>query len=148
MGEVYRARDVRLGRFVAVKVLPARFTADESRLQRFEQEARAVGMVNHPNILALYDIGTHDGTPYVVSELLEGQTLVDAPSASILGRAFSASVVGAHGRATFGLGRPERARRQIKFRDPRPLECSSRVAPMAPLPSARLLNVNPSRLGS
>jgi Tol biopolymer transport system component len=75
MGEVYRARDTRLARDVAVKVLPRSFTADPERLRRFEQEARSAGMLNHPNILAVYDIGTHDGAPYVVSELLEGQTL-------------------------------------------------------------------------
>ncbi len=75
MGEVYRAHDSRLGREVAVKVLPASFAADDERLRRFEQEARAIGALNHPNILAVYDIGTHDGAPYVVSELLEGETL-------------------------------------------------------------------------
>jgi Tol biopolymer transport system component len=75
MGEVYRARDARLHREVAVKVLPASFAADSERLRRFEQEARATGQLNHPNIVAVYDIGTHDGTPYVVEELLEGDTL-------------------------------------------------------------------------
>ena len=75
MGEVYRAKDTRLARDVAVKVLPRSFATDPDRLRRFEQEARAAGMLNHPNILAVYDIGTHDGSPYVVSELLEGQTL-------------------------------------------------------------------------
>ena len=75
MGEVYRAKDSRLGRDVAVKVLPAAFSADEDRLRRFEQEARAAGLLNHPNILAIYDIGTENGAPYVVSELLEGETL-------------------------------------------------------------------------
>lgn len=75
MGEVHRARDTRLSRDVAVKVLPASFADDPDRLRRFEGEARAAGMLNHPNILAVYDIGTHDGSPYVVSELLEGQTL-------------------------------------------------------------------------
>src|SRR6186713_1881407 len=75
MGEVYRARDSRLGRDVAIKVLPAGFSADPDRLQRFEQEARAAAALNHPNILAVYDIGQHDGSPYIVSELLEGQTL-------------------------------------------------------------------------
>ena len=75
MGEVYRARDTRLGRDVAVKVLPASFASDAERLRRFEQEARAAGALNHPNILAIYDLGTHDGTPYLVSELLEGETL-------------------------------------------------------------------------
>ena len=75
MGEVYRAKDTRLGRDVAVKVLPRSFATDPDRLRRFEQEARAAGMLNHPNILAVHDIGTHEGAPYVVSELLEGQTL-------------------------------------------------------------------------
>src|SRR3989441_4482465 len=75
MGEVYRARDTRLGRDVAVKVLPSSFSADADRLRRFEQEACAAGALNHPNILIVHDIGTHDGSPYVVSELLEGQTL-------------------------------------------------------------------------
>src|SRR5262245_20719788 len=75
MGEVYRALDARLGREVAIKVLPASFAGDVDRLRRFEQEARATGALNHPNILAVYDIGSHDGAPYVVSELLEGETL-------------------------------------------------------------------------
>jgi serine/threonine protein kinase len=75
MGEVYRARDTRLGRDVAVKVLPSDLSTDGDRLHRFEQEACAAGALNHPNILSIYDVGTHDGTPYVVSELLEGDTL-------------------------------------------------------------------------
>src|SRR5450755_3069096 len=75
MGEVYRARDPRLGRDVAIKVLPASFSADTDRLRRFEQEARAAGILNHPNITAVYDIGSHEGAPYVVQELLEGETL-------------------------------------------------------------------------
>ena len=75
MGEVYRARDSRLGREVAVKILPSSFSADAKRLHRFEQEARAAGMLNHPNVLAIYDVGTHEGSPYLVSELLEGETL-------------------------------------------------------------------------
>jgi eukaryotic-like serine/threonine-protein kinase len=75
MGEVYRARDSRLERDVAVKVLPATFSSDAERLRRFEQEARAVAALNHPNILAVYDIGTFEGAPYLVSELLEGETL-------------------------------------------------------------------------
>ncbi len=78
MGEVYRARDSRLGREVAVKVLPASFSNDADRLRRFEQEARAAGLLNHPNITAVYDIGTHESAPYVVSELLEGETLRSA----------------------------------------------------------------------
>ncbi len=75
MGEVYRAHDTRLGRDVAVKVLPTEFSADADRMRRFELEARATGMLNHPNILAVYDVGTHDGSPYLVTELLEGSTL-------------------------------------------------------------------------
>lgn len=75
MGEVYRARDPRLGRDVAIKVLPSAFSADADRLRRFEQEARAASALNHPNILTIHDIGTHDGVSYVVSELLEGETL-------------------------------------------------------------------------
>ena len=77
MGEVYRARDTRLGRDVAIKVLPASFASDADRLRRFEQEARAVAALNHPNILAVHDIGTEDGNPYIVTELLEGRTLRD-----------------------------------------------------------------------
>ncbi|HWX38636.1 MAG TPA: serine/threonine-protein kinase, partial [Candidatus Sulfotelmatobacter sp.] len=75
MGEVYRARDTRLGRDVAIKVMPASFASDADRLRRFEQEARAVAALNHPNILAVHDIGTQDGIPYIVTELLEGRTL-------------------------------------------------------------------------
>ncbi|HSE36306.1 MAG TPA: protein kinase, partial [Blastocatellia bacterium] len=75
MGEVYRARDERLGREVAIKVLPADFATDENRLRRFEQEARATSALNHPNILTVFDIGTHDGSPYIVAELLEGADL-------------------------------------------------------------------------
>jgi Tol biopolymer transport system component len=75
MGEVYRARDPRLGREVAIKVLPGSLSADPGRLQRFEQEARSASALNHPNILVVYDVGTHDGAPYLVTELLEGGTL-------------------------------------------------------------------------
>jgi Tol biopolymer transport system component len=75
MGEVYRARDTRLGRDVAVKVLPESFARDNDRLRRFEQEARAVATLNHPNILAVFDIGEHLGSPFLVSELLEGESL-------------------------------------------------------------------------
>ena len=75
MGQVYKALDTRLGREVAIKILPPALAADEDRLRRFEQEARAAGMLNHPNIMAIYDVGTHEGAPYVVSELLLGQTL-------------------------------------------------------------------------
>ncbi len=75
MGEVYRARDTRLGREVALKVLPETFSRDPDRLRRFEQEARAVAALNHPNILAIHDIGEQGGAPYLVSELLEGSSL-------------------------------------------------------------------------
>ncbi|MGC2557459.1 MAG: serine/threonine-protein kinase, partial [Terriglobales bacterium] len=75
MGEVYRARDTRLGREVALKILPSSFTSDADRLRRFEQEARAVAALNHPNILAIHDIGEEGGSPFIVSELLEGTSL-------------------------------------------------------------------------
>jgi len=74
MGEVYRARDPRLGRDVAIKVLPPSATADDDRRRRFEQEARAVAALSHPNVLAIFDVGT-GATPFLVTELLEGETL-------------------------------------------------------------------------
>ncbi len=77
MGEVWRARDPKLGRDVAIKVLPASLSENEERLRRFEQEAQAAGALNHPNILVIYHIGTHEGAPYIVSELLEGEELRD-----------------------------------------------------------------------
>src|SRR5271170_7362154 len=77
MGEVYRARDARLGRDVAIKVLPEALAKDADRLRRFEQEARTIAALNHPNILGIHDIGAHDGAPFLVSEFLEGQTLRD-----------------------------------------------------------------------
>ena len=77
MGEVYRARDTRLNRDVAIKVLPEALANDADRLRRFEQEARTIAALNHPNILGIHDIGTHDGAPFLVSEFLEGQTLRD-----------------------------------------------------------------------
>ena len=75
MGEVFRALDPRIGRPVAIKVLPKSFSNDADRLQRFQQEARAAGLLNHNNLLTIYELGSHDGSPYIVSELLEGQTL-------------------------------------------------------------------------
>ena len=77
MGEVYRAHDVRLDRKVAIKVLPAKLSNDQDRLQRFAQEARATSALNHPNILTVYDIGTHNGSPCIVAEVLEGEELRD-----------------------------------------------------------------------
>ena len=78
MGEVYRARDTRLGRDIAIKVLPEGLANDADRLRRFEQEARTIAALNHPNILGIHDIGVHDGAPFLVSEFLEGQTLREA----------------------------------------------------------------------
>jgi serine/threonine protein kinase len=75
MGEVYRARDKRLERYVALKVLPVVYSTDPERLRRFEQEARTAGKLNHPNILTVHDIGVNDGAPYIVTELLEGEEL-------------------------------------------------------------------------
>src|ERR1017187_3536975 len=75
MGEVYRARDSRLRRDVEIKVLPQALSLDADRLRRFEQEALATAALNHPNILAVFDIGTGERSPYVVSELLDGETL-------------------------------------------------------------------------
>src|SRR5215468_9721672 len=75
MGEVYLARDTQLGRDVALKVLPSSYSDDKERLHRFEQEACAASALNHPNILVVHDFGAHDGASYVVSELLEGETL-------------------------------------------------------------------------
>jgi serine/threonine protein kinase len=75
MGEVYRARDPRLHREIAIKVLPSSFSSYPERLRRFEQEAHAAAALNHPNILAVYDVGTREGSPYIVSELLQGGNL-------------------------------------------------------------------------
>jgi serine/threonine protein kinase len=77
MGEVYRARDTRLGRDVAIKVLPEILARDRDRLQRFEHEARLLSSLNHPNLLAIYDVGSESGIHYLVSELLAGSTLRD-----------------------------------------------------------------------
>jgi serine/threonine protein kinase/Tol biopolymer transport system component len=99
MGEVYRAHDRRLGRDVAVKVLPVSFASDPERLRRFEQEARAVAALNHPNILAVYDIGTHEGAPFLVTELLEGEPLRERLSEGALPvrKALDIAVQAAHG---------------------------------------------------
>ncbi len=75
MGEVYRARDTRLGRDVAVKTLPAEFSSDPIRKQRFEREARTISGLNHPHICVLHDVGSQDGISYLVMECVEGDTL-------------------------------------------------------------------------
>ncbi len=77
MGEVWRAKDAKIGRDAAIKVLPASLVTDPDRLLRFEQEARAAGTLNHPNLVTIYELGTHDGAPYIAMELLEGETLRD-----------------------------------------------------------------------
>jgi len=104
MGEVYRASDERLGRDVALKILTPSLANDQDRLRRFEQEARAAAALSHPNIVAIYDIGMHDGAPYIVSELLEGETLrerlLDGPiprrQAIDYARQIAQGLVGAH----------------------------------------------------
>ena len=102
MGEVYRARDTRLLRDVALKVLPASFTNDPDRLRRFEHEARAVAALNHPNIVSVYDVGAAEGVHYIVSELLEGETLRQriTPTGMPARRAIELAVQLANGLAT------------------------------------------------
>src|SRR5271157_3930063 len=85
MGEVYRARDSRLNRDVAIKVLPELVSFEPDRVLRFEQEARAAAALNHPNILSVYQMGTYLGVPYLVSELLEGKTLAETLRSGPLG---------------------------------------------------------------
>jgi eukaryotic-like serine/threonine-protein kinase len=77
MGEVYRARDTRLDRTVAVKILPSHLSENDEAKQRFDREARAISSLNHPNICTLYDVGHQAGVDYLVMEFLEGETLAD-----------------------------------------------------------------------
>jgi len=106
MGQVYRARDPQIERDVAIKVLPAEYAADAERLRRFELEAHASGALNHPNVLTLYDVGTADGRPYLVMELLDGETLRDcvgrgampAARACEIGAAIARGLAAAHAR--------------------------------------------------
>ena len=111
MGEVYRARDPRLGRDVAIKVLPGVFSADVDRLDRFEQEARAAAALSHPNILAVLDIGTDADAPFIVSELLEGETLRERVNAGPIAVRKAIQLCACHS------ARPHRGARQ---RDPAP----------------------------
>jgi Tol biopolymer transport system component len=106
MGEVYQARDARLARDVAIKVIPRFLTDDPDRLRRFEQEAKAAAALNHPNILAVYQMGTYEGAPYLVSELLEGSTLREQmkrgplPSRNAIeyGKQIARALAAAHGK--------------------------------------------------
>jgi serine/threonine protein kinase/Tol biopolymer transport system component len=100
MGEIYRARDARLNRDVAIKVLPASFASDAERLQRFELEAKAAGQLNHPNVLTVFDVGSIDGAPYLVTELLDGETLRER-----LTHAHGASQTSLGARKTLDIGR-------------------------------------------
>src|ERR1700755_2655876 len=77
MGQVYRARDTRLGRTVAVKILPSHLADNPEAKQRFDREARSISSLNHPNICTLYDVGQHDGVDFLVMEFLEGETMAD-----------------------------------------------------------------------
>ena len=77
MGEVYKARDTRLDRTVAIKVLPSQFAGDPQFRERFDREARAISALDHPHICALYDVGEHEGTAYLVMQYLEGETLAE-----------------------------------------------------------------------
>jgi serine/threonine protein kinase len=86
MGEVYRARDTRLDRTVALKILPAAFSAEPDRLHRFQHEAKILSTLNHPNVLAIYDVGEQNGIRFLVSEFLEGQSLREALAAGTLPR--------------------------------------------------------------
>ncbi len=121
MGDVYRAKDPRLGRDVAIKVLPASFASDEDRLKRFEQEARAAGVLNHPNVTTVYDIGQHDGAPYVVQELLEGETL----RSELAGGRFSPRTAIDHA-LQIAQGLAAAHEKGIVHRDLSPRTCSSR----------------------
>jgi eukaryotic-like serine/threonine-protein kinase len=115
MGEVYRARDARLGRDVAIKVLPASFSADADRLRRFEQEARSASALNHPNIVAVYDVGRADSTSYIAMEFVEGKTLRELLASGSLSLKRSLSIAA---QAADGLAKAHAA--SIVHRDLKP----------------------------
>ena len=126
MGEVYRARDTRIGREVAIKRLPESFGHDPDRLRRFEREARLAGSLNHPNLVTIHDVGTHDEAPFVVMELLKGHTLRDEIGHLSTRKAIDYAIQIATGLAAAheqGIVRPRKARR--------PLSISKRTAPNA-----------------
>src|ERR1700693_5764736 len=103
MGEVYRARDPRLGREVALKILPAEMSADKDRLTRFEQEARSASALNHPSIVTIYEIGQADSVAYIAMELVQGRTLreviVEGPVPAKRVLAFAAQIADALAKA-------------------------------------------------
>jgi serine/threonine protein kinase len=121
MGEVFRAKDARLGREVAIKVLPKELATDPERLARFEREARAVAALSHPNILAIHDFGTEGETTYAVLELLEGETLRAKIKAAALPlrKAIDYGVQLANGRRARPGHRPPRSEAREHHRDPR-----------------------------
>jgi hypothetical protein len=125
MGEVYRARDTQLARDVAIKVLPSFLLHDPDRLWRFEQEARAAAALNHPNILAVFQLGSYEGAPYLVSELLEGSTLSRATTSQGVPAAPQAEdfplLVGQRRR---GTAERKLAPRRIRGMDSRPSSAS------------------------
>jgi serine/threonine protein kinase len=112
MGEVYRARDAKLARDVAIKVLPESLSASPDSLARFEREAKAVAALSHPNILAIFDFGVHEGTSYAVTELLEGETLRARLASGALGvrKAVEIGAQIAQGLATAGSRRSRSTR--------------------------------------
>lgn len=109
MGEVYRAHDPRLDREVAIKIMPGSASRDPMRIERFQREARAAGALNHPNVLAIYDVGTHDGAPYIVSELLVGSNLRDRMVAGDLTRRTALGFASKIAEGLEDLGQRERA---------------------------------------
>ena len=115
MGQVWRAHDTRLNRDVAIKVLPAEFASDPQRQERFEREARATAALSHPNILAVHDVGTHDGAPYIVEELVEGESLRERLRRGVLPAAEVAELA-----VQIARGLAAAHEKRIVHRDPKP----------------------------